>query len=51
MTKANMFTQAHATARIEARQFGISYRVAFANALRGFHMVAAGYRGIQLAGE
>ena len=48
MTKTSMFTQAHAQARIEARQYGIPYREAFANALRGFHMVAAGYRGINI---
>ncbi len=49
MTKTQMFTEAHKTARHESRKFGISYRKAFANALCGFHAVARGYRGVELA--
>ncbi len=48
MTKQSMFAGAHKQASIEARQFGVPYREAFASALRGFHMVAAGYRGVQI---
>lgn len=48
MTKSQMFNEAHAVAKIEARRFGISYRKAFGNALAGFHAVANGYRGIEL---
>jgi len=48
MTKAQMFTAAHKQARIEHRQYGGAYRDAFGNALRGFHMVVAGFRGVQI---
>lgn len=49
MTNAQMFTEAHLQARIDHKRFGGSYRVRFANALRGFHAVRAGFRGVQVA--
>lgn len=51
MTRREMITGAHDQARFEARKFGLSYRVAFRNALRGFRAVAAGFRGIELSAE
>jgi hypothetical protein len=47
-TKAQMFQDAHAQAKIDCRKFGGSYRVRFANALRGFHAVRAGFRGVTI---
>lgn len=48
MTRQAMITGAHDQACHEARKFGISYRAAFRNALRGFRAVAAGFRGIDV---
>lgn len=48
MTRRDMITGAHDQAHFEARKFGISYRTAFRNALRGFRAVAAGFRGIEI---
>lgn len=48
MTRQAMVTGAHDQARYEARKFGISYREAFRNSLRGFRAVAVGFRGIEV---
>lgn len=48
MTKSNIFAEAHRQAKIDHKRFGGDYRVRFANALRGFHAVAAGFRGINI---
>lgn len=48
MTNRQMFNEAHAVARIEARRFGISYRKTFGNALCGFQAVARGFRGVDI---
>jgi len=48
MTKSKLFAEAHKQAKIDHRRLGGDYRVRFANALRGFHAVRTGFRGINI---
>lgn len=46
MIKAAIFRAAHEQAKLDRAKFDfLTYRQAFANALRGFQAVAAGYTG------
>lgn len=46
MTKSQMFNAAHKDAKFHCERYPfLTYRQAFANALRGFHAVANGFTG------
>lgn len=46
MTKSQMFNAAHQEAKLSLKfAYFLTYRQAFANALRGFHAVANGFTG------
>ena len=47
-TMSQAFRDAHETARRESVKFGISYKRAFSNALRGVMAVQAGFRGVEI---
>ena len=46
MTKSQMFNAAHKEAQLSVKRYSfLTYRQAFANALRGYHAVGNGFTG------